>query len=293
MKRLVLAFMLLMFASAAHAQGRLIPRLGDEDASLQLWGWTWTTYDTETEEFEPLAMWRVRGNVATDTPYSAFFELDLTDGLGSETNWLRQLYVSYRDPSGEYDLKAGRLFLAAPYATQPPFLLRTARFERFPFSYFGTGVQYHTAQGPWEITADLTGAYGTRFDEDRQFDTLSTSGRVTYDLSERLETGGFWQVSEDFTGGGLEVTWNPNEQHVVNGIIYHSDGAVERTGQLLFYGYRPDERLEFHVLFDRQDQAADELEIYPGVRIIVSRFQVVVDHEITEGETYARFTFTY
>lgn len=291
------AFVLLFMAGlapAVSAQEALLPRIGTDDLNVQVWGWTWSTYDFETEEGDPLSMWRVRATVDTQTPFGAFVELDLTNGTELEDNLVRQAFVTYSPSGASWDIAAGRLFLAAYGTTPPPFLLGTARYMRYPFHVYGTGVQYHYADNGWDLKADVSGETNTLFDEGDQFDTLSASLRLRRDLSETLEVGVVLQTTANFDGIALETTWQPSPEHYVNAVAYTTDGDTERTGGYLFYGYRPiGDSLEFHAQLDYQEDVPAELLTTFGVRIKINRVQFVVDHELNEGATYARAQFRF
>jgi hypothetical protein len=276
-------------ASTANAQNPdpVIPTIEVGSIDIRPHGWTWTTIGTDRED-ELLSMARLRVTVETETPFDAFVEFDVTRGLDGDQNWLRQAYVTYT-PSENVTVRAGRLFLAAPMVTPPPFLLRTADYMRTPFSAFAWGVQIQARVGDGvNLVADVTANSRSRFNESKSFNGIESSGRLTYDVNERLQVGGTYQVSGDFQRFAGDVTWRPTERHLLNAAVYKTFGDRPVTGGFAFYSYRVGNGVEPHVQLDYQHGAEDPFLATVGVRFNHDRFQLIGD-VTSRGEILARF----
>lgn len=132
-KKLLLLVVLAFGFLNAQAQEKL-PALELGEVSIQPYGWIWSTAGSSRAD-DDISMARFRFNIETETSINGFVELDVTHGVSSDENWLRQAYISYK-PVENVSVRVGRLFLAAPMATPPPLLLRTADYMRHPFSAF-------------------------------------------------------------------------------------------------------------------------------------------------------------
>lgn len=282
MRTIAFALVAVVFGGLTHAQDPVLPAIELTDsATIQPYGWTWSEWSQDRSD--ALSMIRLRADIDTDTRWSGFIETDLTNGARASENWLRQAFVTYE--ADDTAINVGRLFLAAPRATPPPFLLKTARYMRYPFSAFGWGVQLDTELAGWNVLVDVTGDSSRRFNQGDQFTHLESSARATRAISEQVTIGATYQVSADFTRISGEVTY-ADGPHTVNVVAYTSDTA---DGGWIFYGHEVHERIELHGQLDYQDGAGEELLTTIGVRFgITNRVQMIVDHEFAQGDTFAR-----
>ncbi len=272
---------------SAYAQEPLLRPIGTDEAKLSVWGWVWSNDE------RPLDMVRLRAKVETDSPWGLFVEADVSEGVELRDNWLRQGIVTYKAPSGSYDLSIGRLFLAAPRATPPPFLLRTSRFMRYPFPFYGWGAQVHRKDGPFDLTWDVSTNSRSRFNDGDTLDGLESSARLTYDVNETLQVGSTVQVTEGTQRFAVESTWKPDSMSRLNAVAYTTVGDQELSGGYVLYTYQPKPWVEIHGQLDYQDGAKIELLQTIGARFIYDRFQVVVDHELTDDTTFVRLQTSF
>lgn len=187
-------------------------------------------------------------------------EIDFADMDEEGGNWLRYIHLNY-DINEDWQVRVGRLFLAAGYATPAPFMLETVNYPKAdPFACYAWGVQVAGKFGDgWSLLADVTGRSGVAFDDPRCWDRLEFSGRLQKKY-EAWTTGGTIQLSEDFFRFGLDTTWKPNEKFYLRAGGYYGKNNDSRVsnhfGAYALAVYRPTKWFEFHSQVDHQRDLA-------------------------------------
>lgn len=275
----------LLFAQASSTQ--LLPTIETGSVKTDVFGWSWTTYNSNTDEISHDQL-RLRGIIRDDaSPWGGYFDLQLKDPGDRETNPLQQLWLSY-DVADDWQLRLGRVFTAAAYITPPPLRLETARYPRHPMDAYNYGLQLAGSRGKWGVIADIGGASGLLYDESDQFRRVELSTAVNYSFTEKTDVRFITQLSKDFSRLSLDFGYRPTDRDLLKGAVYSADEDLEEDtqGSYVFYERSLHPLLALHTQVDRRFAASGNSTIWTnGFRLIFweESISLTVDHQTLFG----------
>jgi hypothetical protein len=204
----------------------------------------------------------------------------------SKGNELEQLYLYTDILSGT--VKAGRLFVAAPWGTPAPHYTPVARYPRAALSYnfYGYGVQYNRQlTEDWSLMYDITGKTGVTYDSDEVFDQAETSFRLKRKISSGYVAYG-GQFSEDSVRLSVDSEMTVDRLYGFLGVYYADDTHRDnKVSAFSYVTYEVASWLKPHVQWDKRPDG----ENVGTVGIMFGSFEHVslyTDYEIngpTEG----------
>jgi len=242
----------LVFAKANSTQ--LLPTIEIGTVKTDVFGWSWSTYDSTTDEIIHDQL-RVRGIITDDaSPWGGYIDLQLKDPGDPSTNPLQQLWLAY-DVADDWQLRLGRVFTAAAYITPPPFLLETARYPRHPMASYNYSLQVAGSRGKWRVIADIGGASGLLYDEPDQFRRIEISTALRYSITQKTNVGFISQLSKDFSRIALDFGYRPTNRDLFKGVIYSADEDLDESanGGYVFYERTLNPFLAIHTQIDRRN----------------------------------------
>ena len=275
-----------VFAQANSTQ--LLPTLEIGSVKTDVFGWSWSTYNSNTEEISHSQL-RVRGIITDDAgPWGAYFDFQLRDPGDRKTNPLQQLWLSY-DVAEDWQLRLGRVFTAAAYITPPPFRLETSRYPRQPMAAYNYALQLAGSKGKWRVIADIGGASGLLYDAPDQFRRIEISTAVRYSFTKKTDVSFISQVSKDFSRISLAFGYRPTYRDFFKGAIYTADEDLKQSanGGYVFYERSLAPFLAIHTRVDRRLATSRDSTIWTnGFRLIGwgEGISLTVDHETRFGD---------
>lgn len=262
---------------------QLIPSLSvGDDATITVHGYTqglFSYQDGKANGFS-LGKFRVRLNLETKTPWSAFVETELVR-LGPDADWLKQAYITY-DFGGGMKIRAGRLPLAASDTDPPPFVLETVHGPRSdPFGAFGNGLEILKDFGDGVVLRlDAGGRSGVNFQNSANWDTFEFGGRLQKNIGSSFVALSM-QLREDSQKFSLDAEYRPTETVFFRGAAYAVRGTREYMSGYVLAGWRVVPWLELHSQIDHPGQ--NNPVFTNGVRIIAGKgwqeLTVTADYE--------------
>lgn len=299
MRKFISSFLILSFcliASNVQAQSLIPPLQLSEGVTLKFSGYSWNLF-TKEEDKPGKSTWnrmRLRMNLNTNTPFSAYAEVDIVKFLNDmeqleDSGFLRQLYISY-SLTKDWQLRAGRLF-TDPSLSPGPFEQQLVRNSLAAGPFVNPPTQYalqlrgNLGYG-YSMVTSVSVDTSEAFAREPNWDKPAFSGQLKKVFGKTgLSSAVMTQLSDEFQRYGFESKYQFNEKLNFRGGVIMASNQSDRDhlGGYLLAGYKALDWLELHSqvdyrhldTFGKKKEATDTVWTN-GIRVWTKKDQMAV-----------------